>query len=444
MENVVRLGRMQPTVDCRMMCNYLKQLDERRAGGLGLWPDLTRTLKALSLPPGRAWTLTDKQNLVAVIKLFIQLLAIVDWGKANMHITWTNSWNEYILCAQRLHADFVESPFSPHPLPARRAIASEMNYLGNFNFVQHFLRPNIEAGIPTSVDKTAGVLAFVMYRWLMLTATHPDADPSGDIKKILEKHLDLDCLDNLPYLPSRQGWTRDLPGTMQFVVLWTDGQQPSQFRGQTKAQKKERNRNTRKNKKAADKILALRHPLLQNGSQNLRPPYGRCFYTDWEPCPVDQATEFILPEIPVHPWYPILERYSHPEPNPDCNDECGICKDDFEDEPCIRLNQCKHTYHIDCLAQWYETISQRGIQDLTCCHCTLSIGDSKEQEGQEKAPAQIIIERLDVSFYYTTAQYLAKKRHGDEVVQNITKALEQHFVEERPPLYRTILARIFG
>lgn len=46
---------------------------------------------------------------------------------------------------------------------------------------------------------------------------------------------------------------------------------------------------------------------------------------------------------------------------------CHVCLDEFEEEDeCISLNQCKHTYHRDCLKQWF----QKGKP--TCPYCSRS------------------------------------------------------------------------
>jgi hypothetical protein len=101
---------------------------------------------------------------------------------------------------------------------------------------------------------------------------------------------------------------------------------------------------------------------------------------------VDPLLDFDLSSIPPSTATSALELFTHAIVNPAADDECAICKDDFEDVPGISPNICHHTYHLDCLSHWFER--QRGEGDYRCCLCTRVMCTQKEHRDLDgpKAP----------------------------------------------------------
>jgi len=67
---------------------------------------------------------------------------------------------------------------------------------------------------------------------------------------------------------------------------------------------------------------------------------------------------------------PGLELVTRPVSEPTPDDECGICRDDFEDVPGVTPKVCPHTYHLECLSQWFEHRKKSRVKTLTCGLCT--------------------------------------------------------------------------
>jgi hypothetical protein len=108
---------------------------------------------------------------------------------------WLRSSKVYFVACEHVHIDLIETPFSAISLQARHVLA-DMNFLGNWNFCQHFVRKQYSR-------ESVNCGMFLLYRWLMLAATHPDADPSGKVKAVLARHFDVECLERLPFIHAR-------------------------------------------------------------------------------------------------------------------------------------------------------------------------------------------------------------------------------------------------
>ncbi|KAF2027086.1 hypothetical protein EK21DRAFT_115204 [Setomelanomma holmii] len=267
---------------------------------------------------------------------------------------WRRSSEDYLLECERAHIALLESPFSRNPLQC---------------FVQvQYAKQEDEM--------------FLYYRWLMLAATHPDADPSGMIKVILSKHFDLECLERLLFLPARYrgiwdeqiGWYVD-PDDIDIRWLLD----PSRY-------------NFSRNGDQAWRRLSPCLPAEVH-------PNEWALY-DPDTFANDPCTDFSIAHLSQ---FSVLVRHNTHEvadPGPDA--ECGICKLDFEEDVCVALNVCGHPYHLQCLEKWEATLRRHGGSNLTCCFCRKDAVQTAETAEIEQ---RLTKEREGVPWWQTLEQY---------------------------------------
>lgn len=375
----------QPKVDLSMVSNYSHQRRERLSGGLGLWPDLTRTLTALHPVAGAEWTVADENNIVAAIQ--IHLITALNISTAKVYQQqrpsyWSAIWDRYLLDCESRHAELLESPFSPYPLHVREVV-SRTNYLGNWKLLENMVLPYIIAHLPTpTIHEHESLIMFFTYRWIMLAATHHDADPSGHIKAILATKFNLECLDQVPCLEPYKYCTCHfdtvLPGqTLLFcqMISWygLDGIFPLDPDTPT----------------YIAKVEAAR-ACIQARTQDPTNDENIDFTND--PC-LDLAMDDLSAPDPFS-----LETLTHSVPDPGPDEECIICKDDFQTIPCVAINTCRHMYHLECFKMWYQKLQEQGERTLTCCYCRNVVIDSKALDSNYRNYGGIV-------FYWTVAQY---------------------------------------
>jgi len=157
----------QPQVERDQKCGYHSQLKLRVSGGFGLWPEFSRILKELVPAKDAPWSQEEEDDVISAIMLILCLAQTVDFGNQRG----LRSQEEFIIEAEQAWVGRLESPFSPQSLRVRRILAKS-NFLGLWNFLQHFVKPNL--------GQSNGFL--LGYRWMMPAACHPDVDPSGRLK----------------------------------------------------------------------------------------------------------------------------------------------------------------------------------------------------------------------------------------------------------------------
>ncbi|EAT79196.1 hypothetical protein HBI56_162980 [Parastagonospora nodorum] len=377
----------QPHVDLSKKGNYRLQRSERVTGGFGIWPDLTRTLSALRPSSEEEWSSKDEENAVMAVTSYLSLAAnmiscfmfMSAYPEGNLGPVYKHTFE-----CERIHACLIESPFSPFPLKVRQAL-SESNYLGNSVLISSMVLPNINAGHPHTL--------FLMFRWVMLAATHPDADPTGNVRSALSKVFDLGCLERLPYLCSRHGvfLRLNIPGDVlaeRFLNPDTEQAENNILAGSLDSQDAIKLWNERS------------HEPKLHPHWNLEFGFGgEVVYVINDPLDdVHIARDFPRAE---DLW---LEQHMHCIPDPKPDDECLICKDDFTETPCY-ATACNHLYHLDCLTGWRNSLKNAGSSSqLTCCYCTKELMD-------EVALARVEIARQKgVPIHLTPAMYEEQMR----------------------------------
>jgi hypothetical protein len=240
---------------------------------------------------------------------------------------------------------------------------------------------------------------FLLYRWLMLAATHPDADPSGKIKAVLAKHFDLECLERLPNMRARTydwGWPKD-GRFVSFSI--SDNAEHEEFETDIKGGR------------SAARGTAARLPS--------GPRFEVFDYYSSAHFAKDPQSDFSVDKIP---WIsPLLKSGTLSVSDPGQDAECGICKDDFEDDACIVPNACNHPYHLHCLAKWQTRDQQNGNYALTCCFCLKQIVSGEEAKTLDE---QFIREREHVPYWPTMEQYKKEKERQAEHAKMVAASAE--------------------
>jgi len=388
----------QPRVDRSKKSNYRLQRSERITGGSGIWPDLTRTLTALRPSSEEEWSSEDDKNAVMAVTSYLCL--------ASNMISCCLSWEEgmdvsldpvplykYTFGCERVHACLIESPFSPYPLKVRQVLSAS-NYLGNSLLIRAMVLPNINV--------SALHLTFLMFRWVMLAATHPDADPTGKVRSALSKAFDLGCLDRLPHLCSRHGLFLDLnvPGQVNSSV--------DSFIADMKQAQNNTLAGLTANNILAGSLDSQTTIKLWNDRVHevtLYPHWDIDFMSNGD---VIYVIEDPVPDVRISNEFPRaedlwLEQHVHCIPEPKADDECLICKDDFTETPCY-ATACNHLYHLDCLTGWRDSLKETGSSSpLTCCYCTKELMD-------EVALARVEMEKhKGVPIHLTPAMFRQQK-----------------------------------
>jgi hypothetical protein len=377
----------QPHVLPDKTCNYHNQLQARLNGGSGLWPDLTEALKALTTTTDNAWSQTHENDIVSMMKMFLRLLCSVNYAET---MNWLWSSKAHFLLSEFVYIQLLKDAFSPMSLKARQVLANT-NFLGNWNFSQCFVRQHYS-------EENAKCSMFLLYRWLMLAATHPDADPSGKIKAVLAKHFDLECLERLPNMRARTydgGWPND--GRFVWFSI-SDNAEQEGFETEIKEEE-------------ARRVVAARLPS--------GPRFEVFDYYSSAHFAKDPQSDFSVDKIP---WIsPLLKSGTHSVSDPGQDAECGICKEDFEDGACIVPNACNHPYHLHCLAKWQARFQQNGNYALTCCFCFKQIVSGEEAKTLDE---QLIREREHVPYWQTVEQYEKEKERRAEHAKMVAASAE--------------------
>jgi hypothetical protein len=387
----------QPRVDLSKKSNFRLQRSERVTGGFGIWPDLTRTLTALRPASDKEWSSKDEENAVMAVTSYLSLAANMIPCFIFMGTSPEGSLGpvyKHTFECERIHACLVESPFSPFSLKVRQVL-SESNYLGNSLLISSVVLPNINAGHPHTT--------FLMFRWVMLAATHPDADPTGKVRSALSKAFDLVCLERLPHLCSRHGLLLELniPGQVDPARLLN-----------ADIEQVENNILAGLTMTVNNTLDGSLHPLTAIKVWNER-VHEPTLHPHWD-IEVSRGEVIYIIHDPFHDihiahdfpraedlW---LEQHMHCVPDPKPDDECVICKDDFMEVPCY-ATACNHLYHLDCLTGWRNSLKKAGSSSpLNCCYCTKELMD-------EVALARVEIARQKcVPIHLTPAMYEEQMR----------------------------------
>jgi hypothetical protein len=348
----------QPRVDLSKKSNYRLQRSERMTGGFGIWPDLTRTLTALRPPCEEEWSSEDDKNVVMAVTSYLclasNMVPLYHTREAVTGLSLDAPLYKATFECERVHACLIESPFSPYPLKVRQVLSAS-NYLGNTLLISLMVLPYINA--------SPQHLAFLMFRWVMLAATHPDADPAGKVRSALSKAFDLGCLDRLPHLCSRHGpLDLNVSGKVDFASLMDV--HIEQAANNRPAVSLYFQTVTTLWKDRIHEVTLYPHWDIDFMSN------GNVIYAISDPVPdVRIALDFPRAE---DLW---LEQHMHCIPEPKADDECLICRDDFKETPCY-ATACNHLYHLDCLTGWRDSLKETGSSSpLTCCYCTKELMD---------------------------------------------------------------------
>ena len=396
----------QPKTDPKAMDNMKEDkrlMTESEPGQVGCWATLTRTLRPLLPPANVDWTAADEDNVVAAIKMVLRIAASVDYGLReyrhmeeiqceNSSSLWRlMSWEEYVFESERVHNLYLESPFPPYPLRAREVVAAEVNYLGTWNFIQYIVHFNIAIQFPPEHP----FVRRMVHRWIMFAAIHTDVDSTGRVKDILRKHFDLDIIDRVSLTPAPCNFAEaTIPGHVWLTRRHRYNDQPS---------------------RVALEILNARHRsqyrLVQHGARLHATNRWHGYYILY---PGKDNERFLAapPRFDATdlPRTSDLNLVTHVEPDPEPDAECLICRSDFDDDPCVVTNLCKHTYHMDCLESWLHRLLERGMDKLACCYCTQQIWHENMLYRKPENPEH------EASFHLTRAQHEAelRQRQGEE------------------------------
>jgi hypothetical protein len=366
--------------------NYFQQLEDRRAEGLGSWPDLTRAFKSLLPARDTPWSASQKHDVRTAIFFFLRLTRTVftaDYSVRTRFLVQQRPWEEIIIAAECSWHDQLASPLSSMSIRVRRVLA-ECNFLGNWDFIHHFILPNLR-------DPYTDY--FFVYRFTLAAACHPEVDPSGNLKNVLGKHFNLSSLEHPPTsLTQWERYSRGLcyliddmdviyrPHSVDMGELWFVAYHEGHFHKFPGGQAEFEARFV-KRQQASRLVLAARHPLLRElpsgGSlsqwQNELGFPASAFADDPR---LKYDLKRLNPSLSTQ-----LAQFMHPIANPspdDDDDECAICRDDFAELPGVVPHICQHTYHLECLAEWFESQSNHGGETVRCCLCTREICNKKD------------------------------------------------------------------
>lgn len=280
------------------------------------------------------------------------------------------------------------SPISPLPPRARRKLM-ETNFLGNWNFMNHFVHENLYENGHTTF--------FYMYRWIMAAACHPNVDPAGQLEAHLSTKFSLSYLQDIPSPHSDR--EQDFFGLREMFDPWwvRSGNRPFELPLERAPRDK----------------LAIRTPRL-------RSPWYRMFghisdhqfinnqvfpRRDWAHNP---RLDFDLSSMPPRSMAKHLESFTKPlvDPSPD-DDECIICRENFIDISGITPNVCRYAHHLDCLASWFQRGKGDDSSEYKFCLCMQIVCTYTDLDQDEE---------IEASFWQNSQAYLVEREENRQWV----------------------------
>lgn len=261
-----------------------------------------------------------------------------------------------MLESERVHINLIQSPFSPYSLRARQAL-SGINYIGSWNLIENLVLPKIdqqcsELGVDNRV--------FLIFRWILLAATHPDIDATDTLKQVLATTFDMSCLDTIPNLDNVLMAESNIPSAV--TLHWA-------YESPSLGDHPQDRKRLRENAKV---ILASRIPVFSPTYPN-DPPL-------WDD--VDNGLDFAISHAAtIHAsWLKMSVRNIN---EPDAS-VCIICTNTFEEIPCIVPNVCEHQYHFECLSSWQSRLKVLGQLNVECCYCRKMIAEGPKMVEENK------------------------------------------------------------
>ena len=99
-------------------------------------------------------------------------------------------------------------------------------------------------------------------------------------------------------------------------------------------------------------------------------------------------------------------------------DVCPICHININEYPNYTLTECDHTYHTDCIIQWFRT----GHTNCPYCNCSYN---NEDTENNTNMKYSYNVRRKSINDNYKIVKAYSKKKDVPKILKTKIKSIEK-------------------